>query len=61
MRNTLHQLDKIRVEAANCKFISERVEDDAMKQMFDELAEQLRGLAELIDRGLLERTPFGKG
>lgn len=60
MRNAMHQLASIRVEAANCKFISDRVEDDAMKQMFDELAEQLYGLAELIDRGLLERHPVGE-
>ena len=51
----------IRFEAANCEFISDRIEDDAMKQMFGELAEHLRGLAELIDRGLLERAPLGEG
>lgn len=61
MRDTLNHLFKIRLEATNCKFISSQVKDDAMKRMFGEMAEELRGFAELIDQGLLKRAPFGKG
>ena len=60
MRDTLHHLAKIRIEAVNCRFISDRAQDDTMKQMFDELAEQLNGLAELIHRRLLERNSVGE-
>jgi hypothetical protein len=60
MRNALNSLEKMRVEAANCKSIGRGVNDPAMKQLFDDLAVELDGLAKLIERGLVDRAPAGK-
>jgi len=55
MKDMQAQLEKLRVEAANCQMISGLATDKEKRELFARLAEHYKVLAEEVERAIKQR------
>jgi hypothetical protein len=57
VQDYLKHLEKLRVDAADCRLVSDLATDPAKRELFDRLALHLTTLADLVEQEMLKRKP----